>query len=59
MSFGMVERGGNIITRVVPNAIVKALFPHISGKIEPGSTISTDEWPLTNDCGSIPTNIWW
>ena len=43
--FGMVERGGDVITRVVPNASVKALFPHITEFVEPGSTISTDEWP--------------
>jgi transposase-like protein len=43
--FGMVERGGDIITRVVPNASVKPMFPHIIAKVEPGSTISTDEWP--------------
>ena len=43
--FGMVERDGDVITRVVPNASVKALFPHITKFIEPGSTISTDEWP--------------
>ena len=42
--FGMVERGGDIITRVVPNASVKAMFPHIIAKVAPGSTISTDEW---------------
>lgn len=43
--FGMVERGGDIITRVVPNASANTMLPHIIAKVEPGSTISTDEWP--------------
>ena len=43
--FGMVERDGDLITRVVSNASIKAMFPHIIEYIEPGSTISTDEWP--------------
>jgi transposase-like protein len=42
--FGMVERGGDVITRVVPNARSKTLYPHIIKGIEPGSIISTDEW---------------
>ena len=42
--FGMVERGGDVITRVVPNARSKTLYPHIMESIEPGSMISTDEW---------------
>jgi len=36
---GMVQRGGNVITRV----ITKTLIPHIIGNIENGSTISSDE----------------
>ena len=42
--FGMVERNGDVITRVVPNARSKTLYPHITESIEPGSMISTDEW---------------
>jgi transposase-like protein len=42
--FGMVERGGDVITRVVPNARSKTLYPHIIGGVETGSIISTDEW---------------
>ena len=42
--FGMVERGGDIITRVVPNSQRKTLIPEIIAKVEAGSTISTDEW---------------
>jgi len=42
--FGMVERGGDVMTRVVPNAQRKTLIPHIVANVEKGSTISTDEW---------------
>ena len=42
--FGMIERGGDVITRVVPNSRRKTLIPHIVAKVEKGSTISTDEW---------------
>ena len=42
--FGMVERGGDVITRVVPNAQRKTLIPEIVANVEKGSTISTDEW---------------
>lgn len=42
--FGMVERGGDIITKVVTDVSGKTLGGHISRFVEPGSTISTDEW---------------
>lgn len=42
--FGMVERGGDVMTRIVPNAGTKALHPHILENIERGSKISSDEW---------------
>ncbi len=38
--FGMVERSGDVITRVVPNARRKTLEPHI---VEKGAIVSTDE----------------
>ena len=40
----MVERGGNVITRIVPNARRKTLIPEIVAKVAKGSTIATDEW---------------
>jgi transposase len=43
--FGMLERGGDVMTRVVPDASAKTLVGHIRKNVEPGSTISTDEWP--------------
>lgn len=42
--FGMLERGGDVKSKVVPNAGSIALHGHIVENIEPKSTISTDEW---------------
>jgi len=41
--FGMLERGGDVMTRVVKNVRRKTLEPHILEKIKAGSRISTDE----------------
>ena len=41
--FGMVERGGDVMTRVVPNVKRKTLERHILANIKGGSTVSTDE----------------
>lgn len=42
--FGMAERGGDVMTRVVPDAKRKTLIPIIAANVHLGSTISTDEW---------------
>ena len=42
--FGLVERGGDVMTRVVPDAKRKTLIPEIEANVRKGSTISTDEW---------------
>ncbi|MDE2165397.1 MAG: IS1595 family transposase [Alphaproteobacteria bacterium] len=42
--FGMLERGANVMTRVVPDAKRKTLEPHLIEKIERGSLVSTDEY---------------
>jgi transposase-like protein len=42
--FGMVERGGDVITRVVPDAKKATLSPIITENVQQGSTISSDEW---------------
>ncbi len=42
--FGMVERGGDVMTRVVPNTRKVTLERHILENIRSGSIISTDEW---------------
>ena len=41
---GMLERDGDIITRIIPNASRNSLEGHIINSVEKGSRISTDEW---------------
>ena len=41
--FGMVERGGDMMTRIVPNVRKATLERHILENIKDGATISTDE----------------
>lgn len=45
---GMVERNGDITTRVVENVRRASLEPHIRAVVAPGSRISTDELPSYN-----------
>ncbi len=40
---GMVERGGNLIMRVIPKATKDVLIPHIVENIDTDATVSTDE----------------
>ncbi len=42
--FGMVERGGKVITRIVPNRRSSTLTPHIVDNVASGATVSSDEW---------------
>jgi transposase len=42
--FGMVQRGGEIITRVVPDAKRETLIPLIEQHVTPGAVISSDAW---------------
>ncbi len=44
--FGMMEREGEVITRVVERASRKEMLPHVAKHVEPGTHISTDEWPV-------------
>ena len=41
---GILERGGEVWTSVVPTAGRKSLIPPIVERIKPGTRISTDEW---------------
>ena len=41
--FGMLERGGDVMTKVVPNVRKKTLQPIIKGNVEQGSTVNSDE----------------
>ena len=41
--FGMIERGGDMMAKVVPNVKRRTLEPIIRENVEPGTTIHTDE----------------
>lgn len=43
---GMQEKGGELVTRVVPNIRRTALWPAICDAVLPGSTLHTDEFPV-------------
>ena len=42
--FGILERGGELYTSVVPSASGKSLIPHIEAQVPKGTRISSDEW---------------
>lgn len=42
--FGMLERDGKVMTKIVPDAKTKTLQPHILQNITLGSEIQSDEW---------------
>jgi len=42
--FGILERGGELYTSVVPSASGKSLIPHIVAQVPKGTRISSDEW---------------
>jgi transposase-like protein len=42
--FGMIERGGDVVTRHVPDRMARTLVPHIVKFVKEGSKIKTDEW---------------
>lgn len=43
--FGMLDRDGDLMIQVVPNAKGSTLKPLICESVEEGSTIHSDEWP--------------
>ncbi len=45
---GMVERGGRVVTEIVPNSTALALAPNVRHLVEKGSTIITDRNPSYN-----------
>ncbi|MCK4706383.1 MAG: IS1595 family transposase, partial [Gammaproteobacteria bacterium] len=51
--FGMVERGGDVMTRVIDKATKASLLPPIMRYIETGSTISSDELPAYKITGRL------
>jgi len=42
--FGMMERNGDVMTKVVPDAKTKTIRPLILENVEKDSTINSDEW---------------
>lgn len=41
---GLLQRGGQIRGKVVPDAKTMTLIPHVMENVAPGSTVNTDEW---------------
>jgi transposase-like protein len=54
--FGMVERGGSVIAKVIPDGKVKSIFPVIQERVLPSSTIYTDEYILYEKLADLPQN---
>ena len=48
---GMVERGGDAITRVIPDRSEASVMPHIRRKVRKGSRVATDEAGAFKDVG--------
>jgi len=42
--FGMIQRDGDVMTKVVTNAKTKTLEPIIQANVKKGSNVHTDEW---------------
>ena len=42
--FGLLKRGGNVYTKIIPNAKTSTLLPIIKEKIVPDSIVYTDTW---------------
>ncbi|MGQ3101621.1 MAG: IS1595 family transposase [Sphingopyxis solisilvae] len=49
---GMIERGGNIVTKVIPNVKKTSLFPAIAESVKEGTAIYTDQ---LNGYRALPT----
>jgi len=51
--FGMVERGGDIMTMVVSDVSAKTLVGQIKRNVDKGTVISSDEWPSYNSLKNV------
>jgi transposase len=49
--FGMVERGGRVVAKAVPDASAATLMPHITKRVLPEAVVYTDEWRAYNQVG--------
>jgi transposase-like protein len=52
--FGMVERGGRVITRVTKDAKTSTIFPIIAERILPESTVYTDCYTTYDNLAEMP-----
>jgi transposase-like protein/DNA-directed RNA polymerase subunit RPC12/RpoP len=52
--FGMLERGGDVVTQVVDSRTRGSLFPLISGSVKVRTEIHTDEYRTYLTVGSMP-----
>ena len=52
--FGMVERGGRVITKVTPDAKTTTIFPIVSEYVLPASTVYTDCYTTYDYLGKLP-----
>jgi hypothetical protein len=43
--FGLKQRGGRTVTQIVPDASMPTLKKVVLETVEPGTKVSTDEWP--------------
>jgi transposase len=53
---GMKQRGGNIVTEIIPNVKMSTIKPIVLETVEPGTKVSTDElmsYGLLRDLGTI------
>jgi transposase-like protein len=51
--FGMVERGGRVVARVVPDVKAKTILPIVAERVLPASMIYTDDFPLYDGVGKM------
>jgi transposase len=51
--FGMVERGGRVITRVIADAKVSTVFPIIAAHVPESSTVYTDSYATYDHLGKL------
>jgi transposase len=50
--FGMVQRGGNVIARVTPDAREASIMPIVREKVLPASIVYTDQFPIYDKVGA-------
>ncbi|MCE8162756.1 MAG: IS1595 family transposase [Candidatus Moeniiplasma glomeromycotorum] len=58
VTWGAIERGGNLIAQVVPNNKKKTLEPLVKQNVEIGSEVNSDEWLAYNGLGKWYNHQW-